>query len=99
MLLVCIAPPLLVVACIWWVLTVQAVGLSDILSLGGVVMNRELEEKLEQIKLGYVKLFEEMVNQSTTEERRVEIVAEINDLSEMTRLTMVMQNATELTLD
>ena len=55
-------------------------------------------EKLERIKNSYVALFEEMVNPTTTEERRFSIVGEIHALAELTRLEMVMSNATELIL-
>ena len=44
-------------------------------------------------------LFEEMVNPNTSDERRMAIVGQINDLAELTRLEMVMSTATELVLD
>ena len=56
-------------------------------------------EKLEQIRKSYVALFEEMVNPNTSDERRMAIVGQINDLAELTRLEMVMSTATELVLD
>lgn len=56
-------------------------------------------EKLERIKLSYVALFEEMVQASTTQERREQIVKEINDLAELTRIEMLMSTATPLILD
>ena len=56
-------------------------------------------ERLEAIKEAYVRLFEEMVHPSTSEDRRSLIVSEINDLAELTRLELVMANATELILD
>ena len=56
-------------------------------------------EKLEQIRQSYVALFEEMVHPDTSDERRFDIVREINDLAELTRLEMVMSTATELVLD
>lgn len=56
-------------------------------------------EKLERIKQSYVALFAEMVHPETSDERRFDIVREINDLAELTRLELVMANATELILD
>lgn len=56
-------------------------------------------EKLERIKQSYVALFEEMVHPEISDERRFDIVREINDLAELTRLELVMANATELILD
>ena len=56
-------------------------------------------EKLERIKQSYVALFEEMVHPDTSEDRRLSIVKEINDLAELTRLEMLMSTATELILD
>lgn len=56
-------------------------------------------EKLGQIRQSYVALFEEMVHPETSDERRFDIVREINDLAELTRLEMVMSTATELVLD
>lgn len=53
-------------------------------------------EKLERIKLSYVALFEEMVHPSTSQERREQIVKEINDLAELTRIEMMMASATPL---
>lgn len=58
-----------------------------------------MSEKLEQIRKSYVALFEEMVNPNTSDERRMAIVGQINDLAELTRLEMVMSTATELVLD
>lgn len=56
-------------------------------------------EKLERIKLSYVALFEEMVHPSTSPERREQIVKEINDLAELTRIEMLMASATPLILE
>lgn len=56
------------------------------------------KEKLDRIKNSYVALFEEMVHPSTTDERRSMLVGEIHALAELTRLEMVMSNATELIL-
>ena len=56
-------------------------------------------DKLERIKLSYIHLFEEMVHPDTSEDRRLSIVKEINDLAELTRIEMMMSTATELILD
>ena len=53
-------------------------------------------DKLERIKQSYVALFEEMVHPETSDERRFDIVREINDLAELTRIEMAMSTATEL---
>lgn len=55
--------------------------------------------KLESIRQSYLSLFEELVNPSTSDERRFAIVGQINYLAELTRLEMAMSTATELILD